>query len=163
MGTWSCFLFLLLFLKQPCLIFHGKSNCSLEATCPGRAFPSIFIELIRNTFTVALRNWGEGNLVQRRKQETAFSCFLFSRRVFLGFLHTFLSHGYSWIYGGGLERKGIWVQPQVWVRDRCTADACYAFLLFNSTPTICNHSPPSLKYLLMRANNRGHTNPSPIA
>lgn len=79
------------FPKQPCLVLYGKSR--FLSTCselPGQIWPplSLSTAFTRKAFSVLLGAEGRGT-VQRRRKETEFACFPFSRRLFFGFLHTY--------------------------------------------------------------------------
>lgn len=94
-GAWSFPFFV---PKQPCLVLHGKFQFSFLPTWghpprPG-PFPSVFTALVGRAAQgpQGLRGVEFG---PEKAAETEFSCFLFSRRVFLGFLHASFSCGYS--------------------------------------------------------------------
>ena len=79
------------FPKQPCLVLYGKSRFLLypfRATRQIWPAPSLSTAFARKAFSVLFGARGRGT-VQRRRKETEFACFPFSRRPSFGFLHTY--------------------------------------------------------------------------
>lgn len=91
--------------------------------------------------------------------DTKYSGFLFSRRVFLGSLHTSLSCGYRRVVEEGLERKGAVPSRPRLGSETGTQQMGIPPSPFNSWPIPYNRSP-LLKRLLLCSSNRGQTGPS---
>lgn len=101
MGLWPCFPF--------SSVLHGKADCpSCSLGLPAQTPP--LPQCRHRSPSLCRRELGEWTLVQRKWKETESSCFLFSKKVFSGLLHT-SSPRVQVACSRGLRRKGTWVQP----------------------------------------------------